>query len=317
MEWFEEDWDQIGAFVKEHQLEGIELGLTKEYDLSKIPKELIEGVHLKFYPMWVDFWKGDLEKVKGILGGEEEVKAYYGGLEPSVLVSEYKEQYERAKALGAKYMVFHISECPPEAAFSWQFDYNDEEVMNYTLELVNQAFPKDEEGPMLLFENLWWPGLTYLNPSLAKKFLEKVQYPNKGYLVDLSHLILTTKNIDTEEKAYHYIKKVMDYLGDLKKHIYGVHINKTLPKYYMKQNQCYKLEKYQKASNKMLQGRILREHIQKMDPHLPYDHPSIQKIIECIKPQFVVYETNPTSRHEMGYFIKKQNQNLGVMYEKR
>lgn len=310
MEWFEDDWEKIRRFVQDHHMEGIELGLSDAYDISKIPEGIVEGVHLKFYPMWLDFWRGNLEKVENILGGQEEVMAYYGGLSPEALVDAYKAQYQKAKALKAKYMVFHVCDCPPKSAFTWQFDYSDEEVMKATAELVNRAFPQEEDGPMLLFENLWWPGLTYLNKALTINFLEEINYPSKGYVVDLSHLILTNNTIDNEDKCCNYIKKVIENLGEARKDIKVVHINKTLPKYYMRQNHSYKLEKYEKGRTKQQKMSILREHIQKLDPHMPFDHECIKDILAYIAPEFGVYETNPTTRHELAYFIKIQNKYL-------
>ncbi len=181
---FEGDWEEIKQFVGKNQMDGIELGLTLDYDIEQIPKEIIEGVHLSFYPMWVDFWRQDEEKLSQLFATKEERNAYYQGDSPECLVTSYRKQYERAKALGAKYMVFHVSHVLPEDSFTWEFTYSDKEVMIATLELINSAFPKEENGPLLLFENLWWPGLNYKDSELTKWFIEQVEYPNKGYLVN-------------------------------------------------------------------------------------------------------------------------------------
>lgn len=312
LSWFEEDWDQIKAFVEKNDIQGIELGLTIDYDINKIPKEIIEGVHLSFYPLWLDFWRQDFERLSKSFANEDEIKSYYGGLTPHVLIETYKKQYERVKALGAKYMVFHVSHVLPEDSFTYQFDYTDKEIMEATIELINATFPADEDGPLLLFENLWWPGLTYLDPELTKWFIESIHYKNKGYLVDVSHLILTNPKIGREEQACAYIKKVMRELGDTKKWIKGMHLNKTLPKFYMQRDASYLLEKYKKAKSKVQRQIVLKGHIKKLDGHMPFDHPVALEIVNCIKPQFCVYETAPSSKHELAYFIKKQNKALGI-----
>ncbi|MGL4344103.1 MAG: TIM barrel protein, partial [Cellulosilyticaceae bacterium] len=170
------------------------------------------------------------------------------------------------------------------------------------------------EGPTLLFENLWWPGLTYTNPQLAQSFIEQVSYANKGYLVDISHLILTNNQLGREKDCYTYIQKVIGDLGETAQWIKGVHLNKTLPRNYMRQNHSYLLEKFQKAPNPKAKQTILRQHIQKLDPHLPFDTPEAQKILTLINPEFCVYETNPSSVYELAHFIKRQNQSLGVVY---
>lgn len=314
LDWFEDDWEKIEAFAQKHQMDGVELGLTADYDISKIPDGVVKGVHLSFYPMWMEFWKGDLETLEGILGSEEGIIDYYKGLDRQVLIDSYKAQYERAKSIGAKYMVFHVCHIRPEDSFTWQFSYTDQEVMEATAELVNAAFPSDEEGPMLLFENLWWPGLTYLSKELCQSFIESIHYKNKGYLMDISHLILTSRHVDNEVKAYQYVKKVVDNLGEMKTYIKGIHLNKTLPKYYINQDHSYRLKKYQEATTKMHKNKVLKEHVNKLDPHKPFDHPVALDILKYINPKYCVYETNPESQYELAYFIKKQNAALGIKY---
>lgn len=45
----------------------------------------------------------------------------------------------------------------------------------------------------LLFENLWWPGLTLKNPKLVAKLLKNVKHPNLGIMLDLGHLMNTNQ----------------------------------------------------------------------------------------------------------------------------
>lgn len=311
---FQEDWDKVGAFAEKHQMDGIELGLTPDYDLEKIPAGLVQGVHLSFYPMWLDFWQGNMEALEEILGGSKEIIEYYGSLDRQVMIDSYKSQYERAKALGAKYMVFHVSHVTIKDSFTWKFDYTDKDVMDATLELINEVFPADEDGPTLLFENLWWPGLTYLDPELTKYFLENVNYANKGYLLDISHLILTNPEIRDENDCYTYVKKIIEDLGEVAQSIKGVHLNKTLPRNYRKQDHTFLVERYESATTKIHRNKILKQHIQKLDPHQPFDHPVAKDIIELINPEFCVYETNPEDVYELAFFVKKQNINLGIKY---
>lgn len=307
---FENEWEEIKAFVSKNKMDGIELGLTMDYDLSLIPKEIITGVHLSFYPMWLDFWRQDQERLHEVFESEEAMYAYYKGKKPEDLVASYRKQYERAKSLEAKYMVFHVSHILPEDSFTYTFDYTDEEIMKATIELVNQAFPKEEDGPLLLFENLWWPGLNYKDPKLTKWFIEQIEYPNKGYLVDVSHLILTNNQIGTEKEAYYYIKQTIEALGETRKWIKGVHLNKALPKRYMSRDHSHLLKKYQDTKDSKQKLAILKKHINALDGHVPFDHPMAKKIIEILNPLYCVYETAPTSRYELAYFIKKQNEAL-------
>lgn len=307
---FNEDWEEIQAFVSKNEMDGIEIGLTMDYDLGKIPKNIVRGVHLSFYPMWLDFWKGNQTALSRLFASEQKMHEYYKGETPSDIVASYRKQFERAKALEAEYMVFHVSHVLPEDSFTYQFDYTDQEVMEAAIELINEAFPSEADGPLLLFENLWWPGLNYKDPKLTKWFIEQIQYPNKGYLVDVSHLILNNNQIGTEKEAYDYIKSTMEALGATKKWIKGVHLNKALPKRYMQRDHSYLLKKYQETKDSKQKLAVLKCHIQALDGHVPFDHPMAKQIVACIDPMYCVYETSPQSRYELAYFIKKQNEAL-------
>ncbi len=311
LELFDEDWDEIKNFVEKQNMDGIEIGLTQTYPLEKIPKEIVRGVHLSFYPMWIDFFRQDQDRLSQVFKTKEEIVKYYGGDTPDILVQNYKLQYQRAKELDAKYMVFHVSHILPEDSFTFKYNYTDKEIFEETLKLINEVFD-EEEGPMLLFENLWWPGLTYLDKELAEDFINRVNYKNKGYLLDVSHLILTNKHIGNENEAYNYIAKVYKELGDTAKWIKAVHLNKTLPKVYMKRDHLYTLDQYKKAKDSRQKQMILKRHINQMDGHKPFDHPVAKKIIELLNPVYCVYETAPISRYELAYFIKKQNEALNI-----
>lgn len=313
LDWFEEDWQEIKAFVEKQNIDGIELGLTLDYELNEIPKEIVTGVHLTFYPMWLDFWRGDQEKLRKLFEDENAIMKYYKATSPEELVANYRKQYERAKALGAEYMVFHVSHILPEHSFYTKpFDYSDEEVMTETIKLVNAAFPLGEDGPLLLFENLWWPGLNYKDPKLTKWFIDEINYQNKGYLVDVSHLILNRLDIGTEKEAYDYINETVKALGETAKWIKGVHLNKTLPKRYCQRDFTQIEKQYYSAKESRQKQMLLMKHINALDGHQPFDHPIAKKILACLSPMYCVYETAPASRYELAYFIKKQNEALGL-----
>lgn len=87
---FDKDWEQIKGFIEKNRMDGIEVGLTLDYPLEQIPAGIVEGVHLSFYPMWLDFWRQDQVKLQQLFEDEEAIKSYYGGLEPAVLIESYK-----------------------------------------------------------------------------------------------------------------------------------------------------------------------------------------------------------------------------------
>jgi len=309
-DWFDNDWDKIKEFAKEHHMDGVEIMIHNNYDIKRVPDDFAYGMHLRFWPMWLDFWNRDFYAVANTVGENDQIKRMYGGMDPQCLIDQYREQYRLAKELGVKYMVFHVSHVINQDTFKWEYDYTDKEVMEATIELVNMAFPSNEDGPMLLFENLWWPGLTYCDPELTKWFIEQINYKNKGFLLDTSHLILTNPQISTEDQAVDYMREIVKGLGETSSYIKGMHVNKTLPKNYMSKNHLDKLEKYKNAKNQWDKINILKDHIGNLDIHKPFDHSAIKKLIDDIKPEFCVFEVSPDTKNELSDYLNRQNKAL-------
>ncbi len=308
--WFNNDWDKVQQFLDRHKLDGIELGLTLDYDIDTIPKSMVKGVHLSFFPMWLEFWSGDKQAVSNFIGDEQAVRNYYGDINRDVIVQTYRQQYERAKLLEAEYVVFHVCHIRPEDSFSWQFSYSNLDVIRAAIEIINEAF--DHSGPKILFENLWWPGLTFLDKSEAQLLLDSVAHPNRGFVMDISHAILTNPKIANEQMAFNHIRQLVASLGDLVHHIDAIHLNKTLPFHYMRQNQSFKLDRFNCESDSVKQKKLLMDHVNKLDPHEPFNHPLAKDIVDLINPKFCVYETNPQTINELNYFMKQQNIALGI-----
>lgn len=78
----------------------------------------------------------------------------------------------------------------------------------------------------------------------------------------------------------------------------------------MSRDNRYLLKRYQEAPDNRQKQTILKKHIHALDGHIPFDHPLAKKIIEVLNPQYCVYETAPSTRYELAYFIKKQNEAL-------
>ncbi|MCR3922400.1 MAG: hypothetical protein NUK65_07790, partial [Firmicutes bacterium] len=59
MSWFNNDWAQIQALVDRHGLDGLEIFVSPAFPLQDIPASLVTGVHLRYFPIWLDFWRED------------------------------------------------------------------------------------------------------------------------------------------------------------------------------------------------------------------------------------------------------------------
>ena len=84
------------------------------------------------------------------------------------------------------------------------------------------------EDCLLLYENLWWPGLTLLNPRLADHLLSGTHHQRTGLLLDTGHLMNTSTNLATEDEAVRYVRRVVRGLGGLRTSIYGMHLHRSL-----------------------------------------------------------------------------------------
>ncbi|MFZ7119942.1 MAG: sugar phosphate isomerase/epimerase family protein [Eubacteriaceae bacterium] len=306
LNWFNNDWKKLEKFLKEYNLDGVELIFYNDYNIEDIPKDLIEGMHLIYWPTWLDFWKGNKDKLLKQFINEENIISYYGDLKKQVMINKYKKEFEVAQALNSNYMVFHVSHVDIEHLFTWDFTYSDKEIFDITIELVNEVFGNEDKGVTLLFENLWWPGLNFNDMALTKNFFEQINYPNKGFMLDIGHLMITNKNINTMDEACDYIEEKLNN-NILLEYIKGIHLNKSLTGKYLRQNHNEKIDKINSCTNFWDAIGCAREHVVNIDTHVPFDHKRMKDIIKLVNPEFVVYEFLPKNLDELKEMVCIQN----------
>ncbi len=311
LEWFDHDWEQIKQFTTRNQLNGIELILHGDYDLSKIPEDLVHGLHLSYWPMWLDFWREDRQTLLKQFKNEENIRQFYGGLDAQLLVEHYQKEFAIAQGLGVKYLVFHVGHVELLHTYNWNFTYTNWDVLEAAVELINQSFPENDQNIVLLFENLWWPGLNLLDDELTRKFFQKIHYRNKGLMLDIAHLMITNSNLRDEQEASDYILKQIDDLGELKEQIRGVHLSSSLPGEYLREDHSEELARVAEIQGIWEQYVAAIPHIKKIDRHQPFRDQSIRKIIAEIEPEYTVFEVLPRDAVEFENFIREQNLALG------
>lgn len=311
LNWFGGTWYGVKEFLNQNNLDAIELILYGDYDLMEIPSGLVKGLHMRYWPYWLDFWYKDDEALKRNLREEKNIEHYYGFKDRKGMVDYYKSELKAAKELGCEYMVFHVSHASFEEIFTKKFRYSDEEVLKASSELINMIFEDEDCDIEILFENLWWPGLNFMNPKLTKEFFESIKYKNKGFMLDLSHLMICNTNLKNLKEASDYIIDTVNELGEMKEYIKGVHINKSLSGEYMKK--CH-LKRGKEAEEIEDFGELFSHmisHISKIDMHLPYDDESIKDILKAVKPKYKVYELLTKDLKELEKNIQIQNKMIG------
>lgn len=305
---FNGSFNLVEAYLKRNALDGLEIILYGDYDVNSMKNQCIIGHHLLYWPNWLNLWHGNNDELIEEFHNSENIMNYYGFTDKQGMIDYLKKEFEIAKELEVDYMVFHVSHVTFEEIFTFEHKYDDMDVMKASIELINEVF--EGEGPLLLFENLWWPGLTYRDTSKTKWFLEQVAYENKGYLLDVAHLLGTNSQLNNEDESIDFVHEVLDELGDTIKDIKGMHLNKTIAGPYLREDHNQRLQDYRNKPDFVSGFKNIHNHITAMDGHKPFDHPRIKEIIERINPAYLVFEFGAKDLEELEEMIQIQHSNL-------
>lgn len=287
--------------------DGVEL-MDYGDDISAIiPEEKVIGVHMLCPYHWLDFWNGDLERCIREYGTLERVYQTFGGTDRQALVNAFLRDWNRACAHQAEYAVYHISDVTCMECLTGEYAHTDEEVIDAVCELINRALPATAEGPWLLLENLWYPGLTFTRSEMTRRLLEGIHYPKTGFMLDTGHLMHTNLELNSQEEAVAYIHRCLDQHGALCEHIRGIHLNQSLTGAYRKllmQNPPELSEDYNKRM-----GEIYTCVFQ-MDQHKPFTCAGVRELIQRIHPDYLTYEFISNNREEHMEMLRQQRQAL-------
>ncbi len=296
----------LEMFLQKHEMDGLELLFWEDWNPALHRKPWVQGAHLRFWPNWLDFWRGDRQAVLSQLGGEEQVVASFGGWSKEVWLERYRREIAVAADAGAKYLVFHVSQVRPDEMYDWRFTASDREVVDATLEVVNEladAIPPEIE---LLYENLWWPGLTLRDPEIASRLLNGSRHPKTGFMLDTGHLMNGNLALHSQEQAIDYTLKVLERLGGLKERIRGIHLHCSLSGEYVRESRKQQGD---------LSLAALMSHVMKIDQHQPFSSGRVKELIDFVKPEYLVHEFAYSSLREWSDKIVRQQQALSNLTE--
>ncbi len=287
MDRYNNDFKNVNKFLEENNVQAIELFGLQAYSENLIPKDKIKGAHLMHYPVWLDFWREDKEGLLEEFSSEEDIINYYIKADKQIIIDTYREEIKMAEKLNAEYVVFHVSNVRTKDSFNYKFTCTDKEVIDASIEIINEIFNGFDTNITILFENLWWPGLRIRDKELVTHFIESIEYENKGLMLDTGHLLNTNL--------------------DIKSYIKGIHLSKSISGEYVKSQ----IEKYRKddADYSEIHNDIIY-HVLKIDQHKPFTKQKIKKLIDIINPDYLVYEFITSSLEELSEFIKIQNEAL-------
>ena len=269
-----------------------------------VPREIIVGIHLIFFPYWYDFYTGDMAACVRNLGSSEVVRALYGGDTPDALIEAYRRDIEKARAEGAEYVVFHVSDCADEELFTLKYRHTSQEIVEASIDLLNRLFPEPDGDLILLLENLWHPGLTLTEPEVTRRLLSGVQYRNKGILLDTGHLMHTDLSLRTQEEALKYLYRRVEEQGEeVRKAIRGIHLHQSLTGAYMAAVAAHPPILFIDPIKRMEQ---VYTHAFTCDQHRPFTCPGVREFIRWIDPEYLTLEFISSSRMEQETMLKEQ-----------
>lgn len=297
-------WFELRDEIKALGCDGLEGIWSGEDFPADMPKDLMIGYHLMFYSDWLDFYQENRTALVQKFGSLEAARSFYGGMGPETLLDQYRVDLARAKDLGAKYVVFHVSDVSIEESYTYRWQHTDEEVIDASVEIINTLLGEQEYTFDFLVENQWWPGFTFTEPDKTARLLDGIVYPRKGIMLDTGHLMNVNTALRTQAQGAAFIHDMLDRHGNLAGTIRGVHLHQSLSGTYVEQNMgTLPLDLPQ---NYLERFSVNYSHILRIDQHLPWTDPAIIPVLDRIAPEYVTHELNAADRVRRTLVVRQQ-----------
>jgi len=307
-------WRQASALLQETGFDGFELYPVSGYDCGSIPPHLIGGVHLRFFVMLRQIWQNDYQGLLRLFDTEDNIRMYYGGTTRDAVVKCYRDQLALAHTFAVPYVVFHPVHYELDYVFNWQPPWTWQETIDLSAEVINEALQGSSYKGWVLFENLWWPGNFRLDSTREiDRLLDRVNYARSGIVLDTAHVFNKNQDLRTEEEAIAYLLRQVDSLGQYRHLIKAVHLCKSLSGDHVRSGMRAP-DPFRGARTFWDRFSLALDHVQGIDVHDAFDHPSIGGLFERIDPDHVVFEFSFRSMQEWRSKIERQKIALGDVF---
>ena len=308
--WTPQTWPDLSAACAAARCDGLEMMWAGDEMPDNVPEALRVGYHLAFFPDWLDFWREDRPALLKKFGSQEAWRSFYGGDGHDHLLDYYRRDLDRAAALDAKYLVFHVTDISIEEEFTWHWLHTDEEIIDAAADLLNQVLAGREPSPLLLVENQWWPGFRFNDPRLTARLLDAIDYPRKGIMLDIGHLMNNCSAIRTEREGADYVESMLDLHGDLCRYIRGVHLHQSLSGPYVEQLRRSPMPEL--PEDYLARYSAACRNVYEIDQHQPWHDPAVQRLLRRIHPDFVVHELRNKGPEDLLRRIRTQQTAMGL-----
>ena len=207
--------EELHDFYKKHGCDGLELmplpySTAEAPDVYLPPKKcplIVPGMVIGIHCCCIGDWMGR---------SREE------------LIRHYRKDLDYAMRVGAEYVVFHVVQVDDEEGFAYERKRTDREVIDAAAAFINELLDGQEYSFWFLMENLWWPGLTFLDPEDTRALISQVHYGKKGFMLDTGHYLHTDLDLETQEEAVEALHRMLDKQEDMIPYIKGIHLQQSL-----------------------------------------------------------------------------------------
>jgi len=314
LERFGGDWSRVKEFLAHHGLDGVELLIG--YDrVPDLPGGIVTGVHLPGCMGWFTAWSRDaMIALPQRSPDRDNGRQITCGRGRSELRQTLRHTLVNAAALKPDYAVIHLSSPDPQGAFTGSWSSTDQDVLDAAAELLNsvaETFPSGEPPVRLYFENLWCPGLTFLEPGLIQDFTGRLEFTNWAFLLDTGHLMNALRPWSAEDEAIGKLLGVVAGLPrSIRDRIEGMHLHSShqgaLPAEIL--SRALPPGFRDLPSHERL--RLAMTRISEIDPHLPFTDPRCREIVRAVSPRHLTHELITSSLGELDRKIRVQRDAL-------
>ena len=104
--------DGMKGYLKNNKLDGIELYVYQQKPYTSDYREESIGVHLKYWPYWLDFWYGNQKHLNENYSDKKQLQEYYlGAVNQEEWLQIIRNNIKAALAVNPEYLVWHVSNC--------------------------------------------------------------------------------------------------------------------------------------------------------------------------------------------------------------
>lgn len=311
------DSRELEHFYEQAGLNGLEVIRAAEEDQGKISPGMINGVHLYYHIFWMDWWRQEYERLDQEFDSRRQWLEFYGGTERELYLDRLRKDLDYAEKMGAKYVVFHVSEVTLRESYLYQYKYTDEEVIDASLEIINALLDERQYSFDFLVENLWWSGLNLKDVAVTRRLMEGIHSEKKGIMLDFGHYMNTNPNLFTPEDGIKYLHEMADRYEEagMLDYFKGIHLHMSLSGAYVREQQEEWKENpidFEKIPFYEL-FRLVYTHMHDIDQHRPFLCDGIGELVDRFAPRYITYEFHKSESEGYLELLKEQSRMLGYL----